>query len=104
MPTEPAIALSLSRGLDFLAEAQSPCGQWAMLVARHESMAHAIPLGSVFPASFVLHTLRLLQNYDLVKPLAEATVNFVLKERGPDGLWRGFSSPTLPADCDTTLE
>ncbi len=72
------------------------------MVARHESTAHAIPLGSVFPASFVLHTLRLLQNYDLVKPLVDAIVNFVLKERGPNGLWRGFSSPTLPPDCDTT--
>ena len=80
---------------------QQPSGGFVTMLARRQNMARAIPVTSVFAASFVLHALALLPNCAPAKAVASKTINFILEEQGRDGLWRGLASPKVPPDIDS---
>lgn len=82
---------------------QREWGEFPTFVSRHDSMEAAIPVRSVFPASFVLHSLASLRGHPLVDALGERAVAFLLAEQGSDGFWRGISTTRLvPPDIDCT--
>lgn len=96
------IEQALNKAIDFLAKEQLPSGEFPAFVSRDEGMHNPIPVKSAFIASCVLHSLRYVRSRSLVSGVVTSALNFLLSERGPDGMWKSLGLKLVPPDTDCT--
>lgn len=97
------IVKSIRRGVGFLANRQLPSGEFATMRWEKPKVEIASYVKSVFITSFVLHSLRYVENLTQVKEISQHAIKFLLDERERDGLWRFFGKDSfIHFDVDCT--
>lgn len=84
------IAESLRKGICFLSDRQLPSGEFATIRWEKPKVEAASYVKSVFVTSFVLHSLREMENFIQVKEISQQAIKFLLSEMEQNGLWRFF--------------
>lgn len=96
-----ALGAAVAAGLDFLARAQRPTGEWETLTGVAHDLADGEPYAtSPYLTALVLHCL-----YGLPRsPMVERALDFLASQREPVGIWNyeGLGARKLPFDFDTT--
>ncbi|MCK4816085.1 hypothetical protein KA005_09955, partial [bacterium] len=86
-----------------LANRQLPSGEFATRRWEKPKVETASYVKSVFITSFVLHSLRYVENLTQVKEISQRAIGFLLNEMERDGLWRFFGRDSfIHFDVDCT--
>lgn len=81
---------SLRKGICFLSDRQLPSGEFATMRWEKPKVEAASYVKSVFVTSFVLHSLREMENFTQVKEISQQAIKFLLSEMEQNSLWRFF--------------
>lgn len=81
---------SIKKGIEFLVDRQMPSGEFATRRWEKLKVETASYVKSVFITSFVLHSLRYIENLTHVGEISQRAIRFLLNEMEPSGLWRFF--------------
>jgi len=93
----------LEKGIYFLCRRQMPSGEFPTMrwqISKTNDMSY---VKSVFVTSFVLHSLRHVENFVYVEKIRQRAIKFLLGEMENDGLWRFYGKKSnIHFDIDTT--
>lgn len=97
------IKVVLKNGLSFLCNRQLPSGEFPTMTWERPNMQNASYVKSVFLTSFVLHSLRQVENLPNVGVMGQKAINFLLGETENNGIWRFHGKKSyIHFDIDTT--
>ncbi len=95
------LEMSIFSAVNFLKDNQLSNGEFATLISNSSNLDNAVFVSSPFVSTFVVHSLKLLDNNYFVTPNLEKVAKF-LKSWGKDGVWEFYKLYPIRPDSDDT--
>lgn len=94
---------SLRQGVSFLSKKQHLSGEFSTRVWEKFKINDSSYVKTLFPTSFVLHSLKHVEKYVQVEKIVQRAAKFLLGEMEENGLWRFYGKKSyIHFDLDTT--
>lgn len=103
--SHPNLEAAIEKGVGYLERIQGQAGDFEMVSSPHQDMRAAKPYSkSAYVATYVLHTLSLMEATPQIESIQQRTIAFLLQEQKDNGGWQYCEQPASMsfADLDTT--